>query len=53
MSDHASRLQMIRAILAGEDGMPSKYQNPKLDIRRDVERAYYFIRISVPRITET
>ena len=32
--------------------MPRKYQNPKLEIRRDVKRPYYFIRITVPRITE-
>lgn len=32
--------------------MPRKYQNPKLEIRRDVKRPYYFIRVPVPRITE-
>lgn len=32
--------------------MPRKYQNPKLEIRRDVMRPYYFIRVTVPRITE-
>jgi integrase len=33
--------------------MPRKYQNPKLEVRRDVKRPYYFIRVTVPRITET
>lgn len=32
--------------------MPRKYQNPKLEIRRDVERPYYFVRVTVPVITE-
>jgi integrase len=31
--------------------MPRKYQNPKLEVRRDVDRPYYFIRVSVPMIT--
>ena len=30
--------------------MPKKYQNPKLEVRRDVAQPYYFIRVSVPRI---
>lgn len=33
--------------------MPRKYQNPKLEIRKDVERPYYFVRVTVPVITET
>jgi integrase len=32
--------------------MPRKYQNPKLEIRRDVERPYYFIRVTLPVITD-
>lgn len=32
--------------------MPKKYQNPKLEVRRDVERPYYFVRVSVPILTE-
>lgn len=32
--------------------MPRKYQNPKLEIRRDVDRPYYFVRVAVPIITE-
>src|SRR5690242_1427091 len=44
---------IIRAILGGSgDGMPKKYQNPKLEVRRDVERPYYFVRVSVPILTE-
>ena len=32
--------------------MPRKYQNPKLEIRRDVERPYYCVRVMIPIITE-
>lgn len=32
--------------------MPRKYQNPKLETRLDVKRPYYFIRVTVPKITE-
>jgi len=32
--------------------MPRKYQNAKLEIRNDVKRPYYFVRITVPKITE-
>jgi len=32
--------------------MPRKFQNPKLEIRRDVKRPYYFIRVSIPTITD-
>jgi hypothetical protein len=47
-------LDIIRAILDGsEDDMPRKYQNPKLEIRRDVDRPYYFVRVTVPVITAT
>jgi hypothetical protein len=45
-------IDVIRAIL-GTSAMPRKYQNPKLQIRSDVERAYYFIRVTIPRITTT
>lgn len=30
--------------------MPRRYQNGKLQVRRDVERPYYFVRVTVPRI---
>jgi integrase len=33
--------------------MPRKYQQGKLEIRRDVKRPYYFVRVTVPKITET
>lgn len=49
---HAN-LGMIRLILdGGIEGMPRKYQNPKLEIRSDVKRPYYFCRVTVPKITE-
>lgn len=32
--------------------MPRKYQNPKLEVRRDVARPFYFVRVSVKRMTE-
>lgn len=32
--------------------MPRKYQNGKLEIRRDVARPFYFVRVTVPKITE-
>jgi integrase len=31
--------------------MPRKFQDPKLEIRNDVKRPFYFIRVSVPIIT--
>jgi integrase len=48
----ALRLDIIRGILGTEDAMPRKYQNPKLEIREDVERPYYFVRVTVPVFTE-
>lgn len=46
--------RLIRGIVDGtEDGMPRKFQNPKLEVRRDGKRAYYFIRVTVPKITES
>lgn len=46
--------QVIRGILDGcEEHMPRKYQNPKLEIRSDVDRPYYFVRVTLPVITET
>lgn len=33
-----------------EDGMPKKYQNPKLELRTDVRCPYWFIRVSEKRI---
>jgi len=53
-SRRAPSLDMIRGILDGSrDGMPRKYQNARLEIRRDVERPYYFVRVTVPVLTET
>lgn len=31
--------------------MPRKYQNPNLETRTDVKRPYYFVRVTVPRVT--
>jgi integrase len=43
---------LVRVILdGGSDKMPRKYQNPKLEIRSDVKRPYYFVRVTVPKIT--
>jgi integrase len=48
-----TRMDIIRTILGrSEDTVPRKYQNPKLEIRRDVERPYYFIRVTLPVITD-
>jgi hypothetical protein len=53
VSSVPASLDIIRSILDGSgDAMPRKYQNPKLEIRRDVKRPYYFIRVTVPRITD-
>ncbi|MCL5744395.1 MAG: site-specific integrase [Acidobacteria bacterium] len=53
MSTGILNLGIIRGILDGtEEAMPRKYQNPKLEIRRDVKRPYYFVRVTVPKITE-
>lgn len=42
----------LRVILGGDgDAMPRKYQNPKLEVRKDVKRPFYFIRVSVPIIS--
>lgn len=47
-------LAILRGILARiEEGMPRKYQNPKLEIRSDVKRPYYFIRVTIPGIEGT
>jgi integrase len=32
--------------------MPRKYQNPKLEIRRDGKRPYYFVRVTLLKITD-
>jgi integrase len=49
----ASRLILIRGILGStEEPMPRKYQNGVLQIRRDVKRPYYYVRVSVPRISK-
>lgn len=37
---------ILRGILS--DDMPRRFQNPKLEVRRDVKRPYYFIRVFVP-----
>ena len=50
-TSNVSRAQ-ARATRGSEDGMPRKYQNPKVEIRRDVERPYYFVRVSVPVVTD-
>lgn len=48
------RTDIIRAILDGsEEGMPRKYQNAKLEVRRDVARPYYFVRVTIPTITDS
>jgi integrase len=48
------QIDIIRSILnGGSEGMPRRYQQGKLLIRRDVSRPYYFIRVSVPRIDST
>ena len=30
--------------------MLRRYQNPKLEVRNDVQRPYYFVRVTIPRI---
>src|ERR1051325_4412122 len=47
-------LDIIRAILGwSEDGMARRrYQDPKIETRNDVKRAYYYIRPYVPIVTE-
>ena len=41
---------IIRRILEEDTLMPKKYQNGKLEVRKDVARPYYFVRASVVRI---
>lgn len=41
---------IIRRILEEDALMPKKYQNGKLEVRKDVARPYYFVRASVVRI---
>ncbi len=43
-------LGIIRSILGGGEPMPRKYQNAKLEVRKDVARPYFFVRVTVPRI---
>lgn len=52
MSTAVSRMALIRGILGSntEEPMPRKYQNGKLQIRDDVKRPYYYVRVSVPQI---
>lgn len=46
-------IDIMRALIGSDnDVMPRKYQNAKLEVRSDVERPYYFVRVTVPRITE-
>lgn len=47
-----SRIRIIRGILSEQEDMPRKYQNPKLEKRTDVARPFYFIRVSVVKITD-
>ncbi|HZW05341.1 MAG TPA: site-specific integrase [Candidatus Nitrosotalea sp.] len=43
---------ILRGILSEDDLMPRRYQNAKLEIRRDVARPFYFVRVTVPKITQ-
>ncbi len=43
---------LLRGMLSEKDLMPRKYQNPKLETRVDVGQPFYFVRVTVPRITE-
>jgi integrase len=42
---------IIKSILEGDALMPKKYQNGKLEVRDDVARPYYYIRVTVPKMT--
>jgi hypothetical protein len=44
------RLGIIRGFLEEDPLMPKRYQNPKLEVRKDVNRPYYFVRVSLPRV---
>jgi hypothetical protein len=49
MTGATPSLGIIQRILDGsEDGMPRKYQNATLEVRRDVKRPYYFVRVTIP-----
>src|SRR5579864_5909292 len=52
MSSFPNRqVDIIRFILQQEeDVMPKKYQNGKLEVRRDVKRPYYFVRATIVQI---
>jgi hypothetical protein len=42
---------IIEALLKDKDSfMPKKYQNGALEVRSDVKRPYYFVRVNVPVI---
>jgi hypothetical protein len=43
----------MRSVLEEDVSMPKKYQNGKLQVRRDVARPYYFVRASVTRIDKS
>src|SRR5450631_1049683 len=51
MSTVVSRAAIIDRLIA--DDMPRKYQNGKLQIRSNVARKYYYVRVSVPKIAES
>src|SRR5215472_14372168 len=46
-----SHAALVRGILCEKELMPRRYQNPKLEKRKDVERPFYFVRVIVPRLT--
>lgn len=46
------RLALIRGMLSDEELMPRKYQNPKLEVREDVGRPFYFVRVSLKKMTD-
>jgi integrase len=51
MKNEIKSAMLTAELLHGRDLlMPRKYQNPKLQIRSDVARPYYFIRVTVPKI---
>ena len=49
-AENTVRISILRGFLEEDPLMPKKYQNGKLEIRKDVDRPYYFVRVSLPRI---
>lgn len=48
----ASRISLIRGMLSSlEADLPRKFQNAKLEVRSDVKRPFYFVRVTVPILT--